>query len=134
MPEHDHPRQPSAAIALMTSAWLVGLIVVAYLVWTAMWQGWAAAHGGTSSGGANWTLILLALTVFLWPLLTAVVAMAQRRRVATVVFSVLGVIFLLPAAAVGYTACQELRPASEPMPRVTQCMEHSGGDNRCPGG
>jgi hypothetical protein len=118
----------------MTGAWVAGLIVVAYLVWAAMWQGWAAAHGSTPSSGVNWTLILLALTVFLWPLLIAVVAKARRRKVATVIFSILGVMFLVPAAAVGYTAYQELRPASEPMPRVTQCMEHSGGDNRCPGG
>jgi hypothetical protein len=63
-----------------------------------------------------------------------VLAGLTRSWVGAVIFAVLLVFGLLLDLWLGPDLYRAHRPDPTPQPCVTVCQEHSGGDNRCPGG
>ncbi|GAA2998742.1 hypothetical protein [Actinokineospora diospyrosa] len=78
---------------------------------------------------AMWAKIVAVGVPFLGVLLAAI----TRRTAAAAVFVTL---LLLSLAVIGYHRAYDARhnPTPVPTPEQRACQEHSGGDNRCPGG
>jgi hypothetical protein len=132
------PRRRSRArflLPLLAAAWVVAVPVLALEAF-----GQSVAFFGESPTAAELAAterlleIAAAVAVGL-PLLGLVVALAIRSRGGTWTFVVLLVLGLAFALIVGWNV--HLRHRNDPpapVPRVTTCQEHSGGDTRCPGG
>jgi hypothetical protein len=89
-----------------------------------------SGHAAESARAGLWLAAVLAVG----PVLLAVLARAARMRRTFGVFVVLAVL-LVPAGAVAASGSwRTLHPPAPPPPAPTHCMEHSGGDSRCPGG
>ncbi|MGC3862221.1 hypothetical protein ACPSM1_18740 [Micromonospora chersina] len=122
--------------------WVCGLIATA--VW---WVGigleqWSVSYGDQPGEfeslrrRASVALLVAALAATAGPALIALVAFQLRLVRTAVVFLVLTVVIAVPAVPFAVLAGRDLDPA----PAVTtpgapgHCVEHSGGDTRCPGG
>lgn len=130
---------PSTTVVLLTVAWLVLLVLLAYGWFGTGMESWADHHG---NGGerldeiakkGNRLVVGLALTSVAGPALIAAVAFAGRLRWTGVTFLLVAVLLgalTVPLAAAGW---RELNPP-QPVPTHYVCQERSGGDTRCPGG
>ena len=129
-------------LGLLGSAWALGTPVLAY-----GWMFAAAPLFGeqpTAADLAQAHRFLLGTLAcgFLVPFVGLSLAALSRRRTAAVLFAGAFGLSVLAAGALGLLSRDSLRslrdelvpPTSTSVPRPTVCQEHSGGDNRCPGG
>jgi hypothetical protein len=127
------------AVALTTLAWIAGVLVCLYLLFANGMHAWAAQYDdGTRTEdlarqSAHLSLWLAAVAVG-GPALAAAFALAGRYLKTMIVYVVLTVLMAVPAVLVAASASRSLTPAVAPREPVTVCQEHSGSDNRCPGG
>ncbi|MFG3577890.1 hypothetical protein [Micromonospora chersina] len=135
-------RRGGAIVGFLFLLWVCGLVATA--VW---WVGigleqWSASYGDQPGEfedlrrRASLALLVAALVATVGPALLALVAYRLRLVRTAVVFLVLTVVIAVPAVPFAVLAGRDLDPA----PAVTtpgppgHCVEHSGGDTRCPGG
>ncbi|MEU4780148.1 DUF6234 family protein [Micromonospora sp. NPDC023633] len=132
--------RPRYAVVLLTVLWVVTSLALLWWCFTLGMEGWADHH---SNGGGRAAeigrrsaraLLLLAAAAAGGPAVIALVAFGCRYPRTALVYLFLAVVIaaaLTPAVA---DAARTLRPPAAPVPAPTTCQEHSGGDNRCPGG
>ncbi|SCL50195.1 hypothetical protein GA0070603_0929 [Micromonospora chersina] len=135
-------RRGGPIVGFLVLLWVCGLI--AAVVW---WVGigleqWSASYGDQPGEfedlrrRASVALLVAAFVATAGPALIALVAYQLRLVRTAVVFLVLTVVIAVPAVPFAVLAGRDLDPA----PAVTtpgppgHCVEHSGGDTRCPGG
>ncbi|NES27948.1 hypothetical protein GCE86_09725 [Micromonospora terminaliae] len=135
-------RRGGPIVGFLFLLWVCGLITAA--VW---WVGigleqWSVSYGDQPGEfedlrrRANVAVLVAALVATAGPALIALVAYQLRLVRTAVVFLVLAVVIAVPAVPFALLAGRDLDPA----PAVTtpgppgHCVEHSGGDTRCPGG
>jgi hypothetical protein len=115
---------------LLVLAWF-GL--TGFLAWRGFATGWlAATEPDVLLSGRYWIAGLVVAPGL--PVVGLVLAGLTRSWVGAVVFAVLLVFGLLLDLWLGPDLYRARRPDPTPQSRVTVCQEHSGGDNRCPGG
>ncbi|MFI6236817.1 hypothetical protein ACIBD9_24935 [Micromonospora sp. NPDC050784] len=138
----DTGRRSGPIVGLLVLVWVCGLTAAA--VW---WVGilleqWSVSYGDQSGEfedlerRASVALLVAALVATAGPAVIALVAYQLRRVRTTVVFLVLTVVIAVPAVPIAVLAGRDLDPpaaATTPGP-PGHCVEHSGGDTRCPGG
>ncbi|WP_430503101.1 hypothetical protein ACQRWP_16375 [Micromonospora trifolii] len=129
-------------VGLLALVWVCGLIAAA--MW---WVGigleqWSVSYGDRPAEfedlkrQASVALLVAAMVATAGPLLIALVAYQLRRARTAVVFLVLTAVIAVPAVPIAVLAGRDLDPApaaTTPGP-PGHCVEHSGGDTRCPGG
>lgn len=129
-------------VGLLVLLWVCGLIAAA-----AWWVGigleqWSVSYGDQPGEfedlkrRASVALLVAALVATAGPAVIAFVAYQLRRVRTAVVFLVLTVVIAMPAVPLAASAGRDLNPApaaTTPGP-PEHCVEHSGGDTRCPGG
>lgn len=129
-------------MGFLVLVWVCGLI--AATVW---WAGigleqWSVSYGDQPGEfadlkrRASLALLVAALVAAVGPAVIALVAHRLRLVRTAVVFLVLAVAIAAPAGPVAVLAGRDLAPApaaTTPGP-PWHCVEHSGGDTRCPGG
>ncbi|MEU4474942.1 hypothetical protein [Micromonospora sp. NPDC023888] len=135
-------RRGGPIVALLVLLWICGLIAAA-LWWVGIiLEQWSASYDNQPSElddiqrRASLALLIAALVATAGPALVALVAYQLRLVRTAVVFLVLTVVIAVPAVPLAASAGQGLDPApaaTTPGP-PGYCMEHSGGDTRCPGG
>lgn len=139
----DRPAPTPAAAAvvmLLTLGWVVGLGVVVWFGFRIGMRSWAAMGTGNVTGvnradrDSAVLLIWLAAVLVGSPLVIAVAAYLGRLRRTALVYLVLAVGLAVPAVPIGAHARRTLHPQPAQPSRAPVCQEHSGGDNRCPGG
>ena len=140
-PSERGPVAAPLAVTVLTLCWLAA---VAALLWKVFALGMEAWGAGASSNGDDRTAALHVRTahVSLWlagigafgPAVIAAVAAGGRMVRTSVVYFVLAALLALPAAFIARDADRTLNPRAPVPSGPTHCIEHSGGDNRCPGG
>ncbi|MCG5446005.1 hypothetical protein NIE79_004535 [Micromonospora sp. NIE79] len=129
-------------VGLLALLWLCGLIAAA--MW---WLGvglkqWSVSYGDQPGEfedlkrQASVALLVAAVVAGAGPVLIALVAYQLRQVRTAVVFLVLAAVIAVPAVPFAVLAGRDLNPApaaTTPGP-PGHCVEHSGGDTRCPGG
>ncbi|MBM7773954.1 apolipoprotein N-acyltransferase [Actinokineospora baliensis] len=128
-------QRPSLLPLLWVLLFFTWLFAVPALALESALSGWSfmgspsAAALAKSDRLAMWAEIL-AVAV---PLVGVVLALITRRNAPMRVF---GTILFLSVVVIGCVWVAESRhnPAPAPTPVYRGCQEHSGGDNRCPGG
>ncbi|WP_406063412.1 hypothetical protein [Micromonospora sp. NBC_00860] len=135
-------RRGTPTVGLLVLVWICALIATA--VW---WVGiglqqWSVSYGdqpGAFEDLKRWAsvaLMVAALVATAGPAIIALVAYQLRLVRTAVVFLVLTVVIGVPAVPIAALAGRDLDPApaaTTPGP-PGHCVEHSGGDTRCPGG
>lgn len=135
-------RRGGPIVGFLVLVWVCGLIAAA--VW---WAGigleqWSVSYGDQPGEfadlkrRASLALLVAALVAAVGPAVVALVAYRLRLVRTAVVFLVLAVVIAVPAGPVAVLASRDLAPApaaTTPGP-PGHCVEHSGGDTRCPGG
>jgi hypothetical protein len=131
-------RRTTAAqwVALLTLAWF---LAVPTLVLTGILDSLTFTSEPNPDHRTGSLLLLAAAVVaVLLPLLAAVLAFRASRPVLGTVYALLTLFLLLPAGLTAREAAQDLggyQPAvPQPPGPPGHCVEHSGGDTRCPGG
>ncbi|MFG1677571.1 hypothetical protein [Micromonospora sp. NPDC049282] len=129
-------------MGFLVLVWVCGLIA------TAMWwagiglQQWSVSYGDQPGEfadlkrRASLALLVAASVATVGPALIALVAYRLRLVRTAVVFLVLAIVIAVPAVPFAVLAGRDLAPApaaTTPGP-PGHCVEHSGGDTRCPGG
>ncbi|MEU1965943.1 hypothetical protein ABZ541_19035 [Micromonospora sediminicola] len=134
-------RRGGPVVAFLVLLWVCGLIATA--VW---WVGigleqWSVSYGDQPGEfqalqrRASLALLVGALVATAGPALVALVAYHLRLVRTAVVFLVLTVVIAVPAVPFAVLAGRDLDPAPATTPGPPgHCVEHSGGDTRCPGG
>ena len=135
-------RRGGPIVGLLVVLWVCGLIATA--TW---WVGiglrqWSVSYDDAPGEVADLrrraTLALLTfvLVAVAGPVLVALVAHHLRLVRTAIVFLVLAVGLAVPALPIAVHAGRDLNPAPAPTAPGPpgHCMEHSGGDTRCPGG
>jgi hypothetical protein len=132
------PAWPPAAVTLLTFLWVAGLLLALYQLFAVGMEQWADRSGGAEVGGAaldrrsdRWGSIFLAVLAG-GPVVTAVVAAVGGLRKTAIGYGVLAVPLIGFALVVASNLHRD-EPAPPPAP-PGHCVEHSGGDTRCPGG
>ncbi|MEV7229172.1 DUF6234 family protein [Polymorphospora sp. NPDC051019] len=138
----QRPGWPGAAVLLLTLAWLAALVLVAYLYIGVGLESWAASYNDADEAAAadrvqrSYTLAMyFCLTLFVGPVLTAVVAAVGGLRRTAIGYGVVAV----PLAGLALAGCaltvRDADPGPQaPPPPPGHCVPLSGSDNRCPGG
>ncbi|MEW1586436.1 hypothetical protein AB0283_13435 [Micromonospora vinacea] len=135
-------RRAAPIVGLLALVWVSGLIATA--VW---WVGigleqWSVSYGDQPGEfedlkrQASVALLVAALVATAGPVLIALVAYQLRQVRTAVVFLLLATVIAVPAVPIAVLAGRDLDPApatTTPGP-PGHCVEHSGGDTRCPGG
>ncbi|WP_343442504.1 hypothetical protein [Micromonospora schwarzwaldensis] len=135
-------RRGGPVVGLLVALWACGLIATA-----AWWVGiglrqWSVSYGDATGEVADLrrraTLALLTfvLVAVAGPVLIALVAYHLRLVRTAIAFLVLAVGLTVPALPIAVHAGRDLDPAPAPTTPGPpgHCVEHSGGDTRCPGG
>ncbi|ADU11401.1 hypothetical protein ML5_5949 [Micromonospora sp. L5] len=129
-------------MGFLVLVWVCGLIAAA--MW---WAGigleqWSVSYGDQPGEFADLrhrasrALMVAASVAMAGPAVIALVAYRLRLVRTAVVFLVLAVVTAVPGGPVAVLAGRDLAPApaaTTPGP-PGHCVEHSGGDTRCPGG
>jgi hypothetical protein len=68
------------------------------------------------------------------PLLGLGLSLRGRRRISATTFGGAGLVGLILSAVVVWHFWTTVHPVQSPVYERGGCQEHSGGDNRCPGG
>ena len=124
-------------VVLLTVIWVLG---VPALFFAGVMQSFTFAPDYRPRDPAgSWLHLGAAAAAVLLPLLAAVVAYRANRLILGSVYLVLTVLALVPAGLTVHSAGQDLgwfRPAPAPATPGPPgyCVEHRGGDTRCPGG
>ncbi|WP_328348273.1 hypothetical protein [Micromonospora sp. NBC_00421] len=135
-------RRGGPIVGFLVLVWVCGLIAAA--VW---WVGigleqWSVSYGDRPGEfadlrhRASLALLVAALVATAGPAIIAFVAYRLRLVRTAVVFLVLAVVIAVPALPFAVLVGRNLAPATAtttPGP-PGHCVEHSGGDTRCPGG
>ncbi len=135
-------RRGGPIVGFLVLVWVCGLIAVS--VW---WAGigleqWSVSYGDQPGEfadlkrRASLALLVAALVAAVGPAVVALVAYRLRLVRTAVIFLVLAVVIAVPAVPIAVLASRDLAPAptaTTPGP-PGHCVEHSGGDTRCPGG
>ncbi|MFD6566177.1 hypothetical protein [Micromonospora profundi] len=135
-------RRGGPIVGLLVLVWVCGLIAAA-----GWWVGigleqWSVSYGDQPDEFADLrrrasvALLVAAFVATAGPAVIALVAYRLRRVRTAVVFLVLAVVFAVPAAPIAVLTARDLDPAPAPTTPGPpgRCVEHSGGDTRCPGG
>ncbi|MFJ8689551.1 hypothetical protein [Micromonospora wenchangensis] len=135
-------RRGGPIVGLLVLLWVGGLIASA-VWWVSLGlEQWNVSYEEQPDKLAELkhraSLALLVATVLTvaGPAIIALVAYQLRLARTAVVFLVLAVVIAVPALPFAVRVGQDLTPVPEattPGP-PGHCVEHSGGDNRCPGG
>jgi hypothetical protein len=143
MGQDDPMQRGPAPAASNTPGWLV-LLWLAWVLVPLLLAGSALGNLLTFFGEspteaeqaqATRLLVLAAVAAVAIPAVGLIVSLRARRQGSAAAFVVAGGLSLLAAVAVvGGTAPEEPRSAIPSHQPGGACQEHSGGDNRCPGG
>ena len=138
----DTGRRGGSIVGLLVLVWVCGLIAAA-----GWWVGigleqWSVSYGDQPDEFADLgrrasvALLVAALVATGGPAIIALVAYQLRRVRTAVVFLVLTGVIAVPAVPIAVFTARDLDPAPAPTTPGPpgRCVEHSGGDNRCPGG
>jgi hypothetical protein len=129
-------------LGLLGAAWALGTPVLAFAAMFASAPFLGEQPTAAETAQSHRMLLGALACGILVPLVGAVLGLGSGRKLAAVVFAAALGISLLAAAATGFLSRDSLRtfrdellpPTSTSVPRPVPCQEHSGGDNRCPGG
>ncbi|MFF0659479.1 hypothetical protein [Micromonospora tulbaghiae] len=135
-------RRGGPIVGFLVLVWVCGLIAAA--IW---WVGigleqWSVSYGDQPGEfadlqrQASLALMVAASVATAGPTVIALVAYRLRLVRTAVVFLVLAIVIAVPAVPIAVLAGRDLAPApaaTTPGP-PGHCVEHSGGDTRCPGG
>lgn len=131
------------AVPLLTLGWILGVAILLWQAFGVDMEQWASGY--SDDGGIRreqlarkgaWLLLWLAVVVAGAPLLIAAVAAAGRLVRTAIVYGILAFLLAVPAGLLVRGSLRTLDPPPPPVPpsRLGHCVEHSGGDTRCPGG
>ncbi len=126
-------------LGLLTALWIAGVLAVMWRLVNLAFQGWADQFSGRPATlrdqDVSLAFLLLVAVGVGGPLVIAVVAQVTRRPRAAQVYAVLAVALGVASIPLLASALQNPTWPRSPEPRRPPvCQEHSGGDNRCPGG
>lgn len=119
------------AAALLTAVWVLVspvLIVTGFFKTVSFWSAPNPEH----AAGVN-LMTAGAICFVAAPFLAAIITARTRRPKAPVIFGVGAFLGLFLVVFVLGGSQPKGPPAREPLPSG-YCVEHSGGDNKCPGG
>ncbi|MEV7971459.1 hypothetical protein AB0O34_36515 [Sphaerisporangium sp. NPDC088356] len=121
----------SAALAVLTLVWLIG---TPYLLVRGLGEGGVATGGPSNHDVFARYLTATAFVMVGAPAIAAFIAGATRRKAAMLFFAIatVGCALLVFAVVASGNRADPAQPRS-PLPS-NYCVEHSGGDNDCPGG
>ncbi|MGC4790972.1 hypothetical protein ACLQ22_24460 [Micromonospora sp. DT178] len=128
------------AVVLLTVVWVGACLALLWWLFTIGMEGWADHHSNGDGRAAEIgrrsarVLLFLAATAAGGPAVIALVAFGCRYRRTGLVYLFLAVVVAAALTPAAVDAARTLRPPVAPVPAPTTCQEHSGGDNRCPGG
>jgi hypothetical protein len=130
------------AFGLLGLAWALGTPVLAYGVMIAAAPFFGEQPTAAEVARSHRLLLGAVACGVLAPLAGVVLALWSGRRAAAVAFAVALAVSLVAGTATGLVSRDSLRtvrdqlrpPTSTSRPGPVTCQEHSGGDNRCPGG
>lgn len=133
-------RRGGPVVGFLVLVWVLGLLAVAWWVFSLGMRQWADSYSGPGPGTAALNqqgaaaMLVLALLAVGGPAIIALVAYRLRLVRTAVVLLVLSLALAIPGLPVAAFAYRDLRPAPPPAAPPGHCQEHSGGDTRCPGG
>ncbi|BCJ42069.1 hypothetical protein GCM10010168_65550 [Actinoplanes ianthinogenes] len=87
----------------------------------------------------GWYLLCCAIVLVTAPLTATVIGVVGKQKIYATVCAILALGGLVLAGLMTPSALDGIGvvrkpPAPAPTPRISQCVERSGGDTRCPGG
>ncbi|MEU4398236.1 hypothetical protein [Micromonospora orduensis] len=135
-------RRGGPIVGFLVLVWACGLIAAAVWLMGISLEQWSVSYDNQPNElenverRASLALLIAALVATAGPALIALVAYHLRLVRTAVVFLVLTVVIAVPAVPLAASAGRGLDPApaaTTPGP-PGHCVEHSGGDTRCPGG
>ncbi|MDG4758588.1 hypothetical protein [Micromonospora sp. WMMD710] len=134
-------RRGGPLVGFLVLVWICGLIAAAVSVVGISLEQWSVSYDGQTGEvedlqrRVRHALLVVGLVATAGPAVIALVAYRLRLKRTAVVFLVLTVVIAVPAVPIAVLSGWDLDSAPAPTPGPPgHCVEHSGGDNRCPGG
>jgi hypothetical protein len=124
----------TAVLVLLWVAWVLAPLLLAGAALASVLTFFGEQPSPADQAQADRLLVAAALTAVVLPLAGVLLSALRDRRASAAAFAVALGIGLLASVPVLREVGPDRAPSAIPSHSGGACQEHSGGDNRCPGG